>query len=79
MRVIIYYSKRERFLEPKRDSSMAIEISKEICDILCEEYIDPFNFFRFKEVKKIEKEIKEREKKRGCQYASHSIYFCRKL
>lgn len=79
MRVIIYYSKRERFLGPKRDSSITIEISKEICDILCEEYIDPFNFFRFKEVKKIEKEIKEREKKRGCKYVRHSIYFCRKL
>lgn len=79
MKVIIYYSKRERFLGPKIDSDTSIETSKEICDILCREYIDPFNFFRFKEVKKIEKEIKEREKKGGYKYVRHSIYFCRKL
>lgn len=79
MRVIIYYLKRERFLGPKIDSDMTIETSKEICDILCKEIYDPFNFFRFKGVKKIEKEIKEREKKRGYKYVSHSIYFCRKL
>lgn len=79
MKVIIYYSKRQRFLGPKRDCDITIETSKEICDILCNEYIDPFNFFRFKEVKKIEKEIKELEKKRGYKYVNRSIYLCRKL
>lgn len=79
MRVIVYYSRRERFLGPKRDSDITIETSKEICDILCNEYIDAFNFFRFKEVKKIEKEIKKREKKRGYNYVKHSIYLCRRL
>lgn len=79
MKVIIYYSKRQRFLGVKRDSDITIETSKEISDILCKEYIDAFNFFRFKEVKKIEKEIKEREKKRGYKYVNHSIYLCRRL
>lgn len=79
MKVIIYYSKRQKFLGVKRDADITLETSKEICDILCSEYINAFNFFRFKEVKKIEKDIKELEKKRGYKYVKHSIYLCRRL
>lgn len=33
MKVIIYYSKRQKFLGAKRDADITLETSKEICDI----------------------------------------------